>query len=148
MRKKATKTNGTQARTSEPQQRLRLASLYRRNLYEFVVQQGMIALDAMFEQDLDQLCGPKHTRGGEHEALRWGSTDGRLVMGGRRIKTRRPRARKDGREVVLRTEEPTRVLSELTQKALAEGRELEALEVRRPSLEEVYLSLTDEEAGE
>jgi ABC-2 type transport system ATP-binding protein len=58
------------------------------------------------------------------------------------------RYRQDGREVVLRTEEPTRVLSELTQKALAEGRELEALEVRRPSLEEVYLSLTDEEAGE
>jgi ABC-2 type transport system ATP-binding protein len=54
------------------------------------------------------------------------------------------RYRQDGREVVLRTEEPTRVLNELTQKALAEGRELEALEVRRPSLEEVYLSLTEE----
>jgi ABC-2 type transport system ATP-binding protein len=58
------------------------------------------------------------------------------------------RYRQDGREVVLRTEEPTRVLNELTQTALAEGRELDALEVRRPSLEEVYLSLTDEEAGE
>jgi ABC-2 type transport system ATP-binding protein len=56
------------------------------------------------------------------------------------------RYRQDGREVVLRTEEPTRVLNELTQKALAEGRELETLEVRRPSLEEVYLSLTEEEA--
>jgi ABC-2 type transport system ATP-binding protein len=55
------------------------------------------------------------------------------------------RYRQDGREVVLRTEEPTRILSELTQAALAEGRELEALEVRRPSLEEVYLSLTEEE---
>jgi ABC-2 type transport system ATP-binding protein len=54
------------------------------------------------------------------------------------------RYRQNGRDVVLRTEEPTRVLNELTQKALAEGRELEALEVRRPSLEEVYLSLTDE----
>ena len=53
----------------------------------------------------------------------------------------------NGREVVLRTDEPTRVLNELTQTALAEGHELEALEVRRPSLEEVYLSLTDE-AGE
>ena len=50
----------------------------------------------------------------------------------------------DGHEVVLRTEEPTRVLHELTAKALAEGRELEGLEVRRPSLEEVYLSLTEE----
>jgi ABC-2 type transport system ATP-binding protein len=54
------------------------------------------------------------------------------------------RYRQNGREVVLRTEEPTRVLNELTQKALAEGHELEALEVRRPSLEEVYLSLTEE----
>ena len=58
------------------------------------------------------------------------------------------RYRQDGREVVLRTEDPTRVLNDLTHTALAEGRELEALEVRRPSLEEVYLSLTDEEAGE
>jgi ABC-2 type transport system ATP-binding protein len=57
------------------------------------------------------------------------------------------RYRQNGRDVVLRTDEPTRVLNELTQTALAEGRELEALEVRRPSLEEVYLSLTDE-AGE
>jgi ABC-2 type transport system ATP-binding protein len=54
------------------------------------------------------------------------------------------RYRQNGREVVVRTEEPTRVLNELTQEALAKGRELEALEVRRPSLEEVYLSLTDE----
>jgi ABC-2 type transport system ATP-binding protein len=54
------------------------------------------------------------------------------------------RYRQNGRDVVLRTEEPTRLLNELTQKALAEGRELEALEVRRPSLEEVYLSLTEE----
>ena len=57
------------------------------------------------------------------------------------------RYRQNGREVVLRTDEPTRVLNELTQTALAEGHELEALEVRRTSLEEVYLSLTDE-AGE
>jgi len=103
MKKKATKRSETQARTTEPQRRLRLASLYRRNLYEFVVQQGMMALDAMLEQDLDLLCGPKYTRGGEHEALRWGNAEGRLVMGGRRIKARRPRARKDGREVVLPT---------------------------------------------
>ena len=58
------------------------------------------------------------------------------------------RYRQDGREVVLRTEEPTRILNELTQQALADGRELEALEVRRPSLEEVYLSLTEEEKQE
>jgi ABC-2 type transport system ATP-binding protein len=56
------------------------------------------------------------------------------------------RYRRNGEQVVLRTEEPTRVLHELTTKALAEGRELEGLEVRRPSLEDVYLSLVKEEA--
>jgi ABC-2 type transport system ATP-binding protein len=56
------------------------------------------------------------------------------------------RYRENGREVVLETAEPTRVLNELTAKALAENREVEGLVVRRPSLEEVYLSLTGEEA--
>ena len=54
------------------------------------------------------------------------------------------RYRENGREVVLNTDEPTRVLHELTDKALSEGRELEGLVVRRPSLEDVYLSLTEE----
>jgi ABC-2 type transport system ATP-binding protein len=58
------------------------------------------------------------------------------------------RYRRDGQEVVLRTDEPTRVLHELTAEALAAGTELEGLEVRRPSLEEVYLSLTEAEARE
>jgi ABC-2 type transport system ATP-binding protein len=57
------------------------------------------------------------------------------------------RYRENGREVVLETDEPTRVLHELTSRALAESRELEGLVVRRPSLEEVYLSLTEEEPG-
>jgi ABC-2 type transport system ATP-binding protein len=55
------------------------------------------------------------------------------------------RYRENGREVVLETDEPTRVLNELTGRALAESRELEGLVVRRPSLEEVYLSLTEEQ---
>jgi ABC-2 type transport system ATP-binding protein len=54
------------------------------------------------------------------------------------------RYRENGREVVLHTGEPTRLLHELTEKALADGHELEGLVVRRPSLEDVYLSLTEE----
>ena len=56
------------------------------------------------------------------------------------------RYRENGSEVVLETDEPTRLLNELTGRALAEGRELEGLVVRRPTLEEVYLSLTEESA--
>jgi ABC-2 type transport system ATP-binding protein len=55
------------------------------------------------------------------------------------------RYREDGRDVVLTTSEPTRLLAELTSAALADGRELEGLEVRRPTLEDVYLGLVDEE---
>jgi ABC-2 type transport system ATP-binding protein len=56
------------------------------------------------------------------------------------------RFRRNGEQVVLRTAEPTRVLHELTAEALAAGEELEALEVRRPTLEDVYLSLVEGEA--
>ncbi len=56
------------------------------------------------------------------------------------------RYRRNGEEVLLRTSEPTRVLHELTGDALARGEQLERLEVRRPTLEDVYLSLLDEAA--
>jgi ABC-2 type transport system ATP-binding protein len=49
---------------------------------------------------------------------------------------------RDGHEVVLKTYEPTKVLHELTGGALARGGELEGLQVRRPTLEEIYLELT------
>ena len=54
------------------------------------------------------------------------------------------RFRRDGHEVVERTLDPTRRLNELTGEALARGEVLEGLEVRRPTLEDVYLELTGE----
>jgi len=56
------------------------------------------------------------------------------------------RYRRNGEEIVLTTDEPTRTLHELTGQALAEGLELEDIEVRRRSLEDLYLELTREEA--
>ena len=47
---------------------------------------------------------------------------------------------------MVETDEPTRLLAELTGRAAAEGRELESLEVVRPSLEDVYLDLIDDDA--
>jgi ABC-2 type transport system ATP-binding protein len=55
------------------------------------------------------------------------------------------RYRRGGEEIVVSTTEPTRVLHELTTEALARGEELERLEVRRPTLEDVYLSLTGDD---
>jgi ABC-2 type transport system ATP-binding protein len=56
------------------------------------------------------------------------------------------RYRQDGHVVVVRTTDPTRTLHELTAQALAAGHELEGLEVRRRTLEDVYLELTAAEA--
>ena len=58
------------------------------------------------------------------------------------------RYRRNGREIVLETDAPTRLLHELTGQALAEGWELEGLRVRRPTLEDVYLELTGEDGSE
>jgi ABC-2 type transport system ATP-binding protein len=54
------------------------------------------------------------------------------------------RYRAGGEEIVVDTDEPTRTLHELTARALADGVELEGLEVRRSTLEDVYLDLVAE----
>jgi ABC-2 type transport system ATP-binding protein len=54
----------------------------------------------------------------------------------------------DGADVALSTTTPVAALNELTGRALAEGFELEGLEVRRPTLEDVYLELTEQGVAE
>jgi len=55
------------------------------------------------------------------------------------------RFRQDGKPVSIETDDPTRVLHDLTTEALVANRELERLEVRRPTLEDVYLELVGSE---
>ena len=101
MDKSVTTTNRNQAPTAAGQRTLRLAAVIRENLYEFVIGEGMKALQELLERDRELLCGPKHAKGATHEAQRWGATDGRLVMGGRRVVVRKPRARRGNKEVPL-----------------------------------------------
>jgi ABC-2 type transport system ATP-binding protein len=57
--------------------------------------------------------------------------------------------RADGGQIVTReTDDPTGLLHQLTSAALARGTGLEELSVSRPSLEDVYLELTAEQADE
>jgi ABC-2 type transport system ATP-binding protein len=58
------------------------------------------------------------------------------------------RYRREGEQVVVRTEDPVRLLHELTSQALSDGAEVRDLEVHRASLEDVYLALTGEEPEE
>jgi ABC-2 type transport system ATP-binding protein len=66
-------------------------------------------------------------------------------LGDRESRPARISWREDGREVELETTTPVQTLNELTGRALSEERELEGLEVTRPSLEDVYLELTRSE---
>ena len=54
------------------------------------------------------------------------------------------RYQQDGESIVIKTDDLTRVLHELTSHALESGRELQNLEIRRPTLEDVYLELVDD----
>jgi transposase-like protein len=101
MKKTATKTKRNQAPNASQQRTLRLAAFVKQNLYDFVVHEGMKALEALLEGDREQLCGPAHRRGDPSDPLRWGKTEGRLVMGGRRVMVAKPRVRQQGKEVTL-----------------------------------------------
>ena len=65
-----------------------------------------------------------------------------LPVRGRR-RARRLRLGSPNGEVELRTEQPVAILNALTDWALARDLDLAGLEVRRPSLEDVYLELTE-----
>jgi ABC-2 type transport system ATP-binding protein len=53
--------------------------------------------------------------------------------------------RLDGEDVCFETTAPVAALHELTGRAVEQGLELEGLEVTRPNLEDIYLSLTSED---
>lgn len=81
---------------------LGLRHVVREHLREFVISAGAAALAAVLEEERTRLVGPKYAHLPDRRARRAGSAPGELVMGGRRVQVRRPRARTlDGQEVQL-----------------------------------------------
>lgn len=100
MRKNAKKKLSREAETTLSLVRP-LAAVIRQELREFVIGQGMAALAMMLEQDRSRLCGPAYERGHGRRPRRAGSAQGELVMGGRRVRVKRPRVRDEEGEVAL-----------------------------------------------
>ncbi len=75
----------------------------RRGLREFVVETGMHALEALLEEERTAACGTRYEHDGERTATRYGYAPGEVVLGGRRVRVKRPRVRSvDGeREIIL-----------------------------------------------
>lgn len=90
------------AARTQLQLQLELGDAMRRDLREFVITAGTAALAAVLEEERTQVVGPKYARLPMRSAVRVGTTRGELVMGGRRVRVQRPRARTlEGEEIQL-----------------------------------------------
>jgi len=73
-----------------------------KSFFELCIDSGQQVLQAMMEQDREDLCGPRWKRDPDRAAGRGGTTQSEVTLGGRRIAIKRPRVRsKDGEEVEL-----------------------------------------------
>ena len=68
-------------------------------LQALVVASGLKVLEAMLEEDRVAVCGPRYTHQPHRRASRAGHAPSEVVLGGRKVAIRRPRVRRDGREV-------------------------------------------------
>lgn len=80
-----------------------LCQIVRRELREFVVEAGLAALYRILEEERTMACGPRYIHDPKRKASRAGHVDGGLILGGRRLTVRRPRARTRTAEVALPT---------------------------------------------
>jgi putative transposase len=79
-----------------------IAGAAREGLLAMSVAAGMAVMQAMFEAEIAQACGPKGKHDPDRAAVRHGSGRGSVTLGGRRVAVSRPRARTtDGQEVPL-----------------------------------------------
>ena len=63
---------------------------------------GLEALGEMMEADAQTACGPRHGRGKDRTAHRWGKTKGKIGFHGGKVEIARPRLRSfDGKEQAL-----------------------------------------------
>ena len=77
-----------------------LEAVVRDELRNFVIQEGMAALTRVLEEERTALCGAAYERGSS-PARRAGSAPGQLVMGGRKVRVKRPRVRDEEGEISL-----------------------------------------------
>jgi transposase-like protein len=81
---------------------LRLPGLVREALYDTVIGTGLACVNEVLEAERVRFCGVRYQHQAQRQALRAGTVASSLVLGGRRVKVPRPRARSlDGHELVL-----------------------------------------------
>lgn len=79
-----------------------LGAFIRETLYETVVLAGMECVREVLEAERAEVCGPRYRHDAQRTAYRAGHVPSSLVLAGRRVQVKRPRARsRNGEEVEL-----------------------------------------------
>ena len=118
--RKGPESQGVDAR--QMQRMLPAAALFK-ELRELVFQEGMRALETVLEAERTTSCGARYGRQEGRQATRTGHAPGELVLGGRRVSVKRPRARTRGNEeVVLPSWKQFSAEDPLTERALEQMR--------------------------
>jgi hypothetical protein len=113
---KRTDSQGVDARTL--QQVLPAAAMFG-ELRELVIRAGLRAVEMMLEAERTTVCGAPYQRHEGRQATRMGHAPGELVLGGRRVRVSRPRARtRSKQEVVLPSWERFSAEDPLTERAV------------------------------
>src|SRR5215468_753215 len=110
------------------------------SLFDLVLSSGLKMLEMLLEQDREELCGARYRHNPERTVTRAGYAAGELVLGGRLVSVKRPRARtkgSQGKEVPLPSWEKFAEEDPLTARAVEQmvlgvatrkyGRSLEAM---------------------
>ena len=83
-----------------------VAGAVKDGLLAFASATGLVVMRQMMEAELSEVIGPKHAKLGTDERVgNWhGTTTGSVVLGGRQVRTERPRGRTtEGTEIELDT---------------------------------------------
>jgi putative transposase len=70
-----------------------IASTMREGLLAMAVGAGLQVMAALMDESVTAICGPKGKHQPDRDAVRHGTEDGSVILGGRRVSVRRPRVR-------------------------------------------------------
>jgi transposase-like protein len=73
----------------------------RQVLMDLVIGAGVRVIESTLSESVRELCGERYGRRSPREPRRWGHQPGELVLGGRRVRVTRPRARQAGKELTI-----------------------------------------------
>jgi len=76
----------------------KLLEIAEAGLEQMAYQIGIEAMLQIFEQDVDELAGPKYKRNAQRKATRHGTEPTKVVFGDKKISVRKPRVRTPGKE--------------------------------------------------